>query len=197
MNHPRRTHLRLLVFAVLHGAAATTFIVAAVSLLAGGGRTSAAGTALIGAGFAIRAWNLSRLADRNRIGAESEERVARELRALEKEGWTVQHGVTWPKGGDIDHCLKAPNGLVVALETKTRRYTDRHVERTLRASRWLAARPGRRRRSLAVLVLVAGDRGTWRIENDVLIVSLDRLLSALRSHGTADPPRRSRDIVAA
>jgi len=182
VTHPRRNHLRLLAAAIAYGATASGATVGALSMCVGGGGRPAVALAALAAAAGVLSWRRFRLSERHRVGAESEERVRRQLNKLRGEGWKVRHGLQWPRGGDIDHALTAPNGLLVAVETKTRRYTARHVERTLHAAQWL--RSGRRAPAIAVLVL-AGERGVWRIENDVVVVSADRLLDVLRSHGAA------------
>ena len=73
--------------------------------------------------------------------------------------------------------------LVLALvtETKTRTYEQRHLARVGRQAAWLL----RRRRwcrngAVAVLCLVRA-RGVRRVDRDVLVVSIDQLIPALRS----------------
>lgn len=59
-------------------------------------------------------------------GIEAEKSMARELRSLEKHGWTLVNHVLLEDGkGDVDHLLIGPAGLVV-VETKwTQTWSDR------------------------------------------------------------------------
>lgn len=68
------------------------------------------------------------------------------------------------------------------IETKTRTYEDRHVVSVREQAVWLARRRRRwcRRGALGVLCLVWA-RGVERVEHDVLVVSIDRLVPALRT----------------
>jgi hypothetical protein len=86
----------------------------------------------------------------------------------------------------------APTGVAVAIETKTRTYDVRHLARVHEQAVWLSRRRRRRCRHgvLAVLCLVRV-RGVQRVEDDVLVVSIDRLMPAVRSAGgTVLPPLR-------
>lgn len=87
----------------------------------------------------------------------------------------------------------APTGVAVAIETKTRSYDGRHLARVHEQAAWLSRRRRRwcRHGVLAVLCLVRV-RGVQRVEDDVLVVSIDRLMSAVRSAaGAVLPPSRS------
>ena len=68
------------------------------------------------------------------------------------------------------------------IEAKTLRYSRAHVVRTVDAARWLARK--RRRYPCGVLpvVCVTRARRVERFEGEVLVVSLDRLMTALRRH---------------
>jgi hypothetical protein len=71
--------------------------------------------------------------------------------------------------------------LAVAIETKTRTYDARHLARVHEQAVWLSRRRRRwcRHGVLAILCLVRV-RGVQRVESDVLVVSIDRLIAALR-----------------
>jgi hypothetical protein len=75
----------------------------------------------------------------------------------------------------------APSGIAVAIETKTRTYEKRHLARVRKQVPWLSRRRRRWARSgaLAVMCLVHA-RGVERVEDDVLVVSIDRLTYVLR-----------------
>ena len=120
-----------------------------------------------GLGLAARRW-LS-LAQRSRIGAQSEDEVQRVLAPLEAEGWRLRHSLPWQGRGGIDSVAIAPTGFAVVIETKTRTYDERHLARVHEQAAWFSRRRRRwsRHGALAVLCLVRM-RGVERIEDDVL-----------------------------
>ena len=130
--------------------------------------------------FGLLSRRALRLAGRSRVGADSEAQVRRVLEPLTREGWHVSHAVDWPGRGDLDHVLHSPSGLGFVIETKTLRYSPAHVARTIEAARWLARK--RRRYPCGVLpvVCVTRARRIERFEEEALVVSLDRLMTALR-----------------
>lgn len=128
-----------------------------------------------------------RLAGRSRVGAESEALVRRVLEPLTREGWHVEHAVDWPDRGDLDHVLRSPSGMGFVIETKTLRYTRAHRSRTADSARWLTRRRWRYPGGVCPVVCVTRARRVEHIEEEVLVVSLDRLMPALRR---ARPLRR-------
>ena len=66
------------------------------------------------------------------------------------------------------------------IETKTLHYTRAHLERTVDATRWLARRRWRYPAGVCPVICVTGARPTEQIDEEVLVVSLDRLMPALR-----------------
>jgi hypothetical protein len=193
VNYARRQQYRRLSHA---GEAALGSVVAALLGLA----VASAGAAALGGlllltavalAFYARHW-LS-LAGRSRVGARSEDEVQRALAHLQAEGWRLRHSLPWQGRGDIDSVAVAPTGVAVAIETKTRSYDVRHLARVHEQAVWLSRRRRRwcRHGVLAVLCLVRV-RGVQRVEDDVLVVSIDRLMPAVRSAGgTVMPPLRS------
>ena len=167
---------------------------AALLGLALGGAAALGGLLLlmaVGLGLHARHW-LS-LAGRSRVGARSEDEVQRVLAPLEDESWRLRHSLRWQGSGDIDSVAIAPTGIAVAIETKTRSYDARHVARVREQAAWLSRRRRRwcRHGVLAVVCLVRV-RGVQRVEDDVLVVSIDRLTPAVRSAaGAVLPPLRS------
>jgi hypothetical protein len=133
----------------------------------------------IGLGLYARRWLV--LAGRSRIGARSEDEVQRALARLEAEGWRLRHSLPWRGRGDIDSVAIAPTGVGFAIETKTRTFDARHLAGVREMALWLHRRRRRwsRREALPVLCVVCA-RGLERVEGGILIVSLDRLLPALR-----------------
>jgi Nuclease-related domain len=181
VNYARRQQYRRLSRA---GAAASGSAAAGILalLVASVGALSLAGLLLLtAAGLALSARHWLSLAGRSRVGARSEDEVRRALAPLEVEGWRLRHSLRWQGRGDIDSVAIAPTGVAVAIETKTRSYDADHLARVYEQAAWLSRRRRRwcRRGSMAVLCLASG-RGVQRVEDDVLVVSIDRLVSALR-----------------
>jgi hypothetical protein len=85
-------------------------------------------------------------------------------------------------GGDIDSLAIAPTRIAFAVEIKTRSFDDRHLSRVRDQAAWLSRRRRRWCRRGAVPVLcVFRARGIERVERGVLVISIDRLIPALRS----------------
>ncbi len=190
MNCARRQQYRRLSHA---GKAALGSVVAGLLGLAvaNAGAAALGGLLLlmaVGLAFYARHW-LS-LAHRSRVGARSEDEVRRALAHLQAEGWRLRHSLPWQGRGDIDSVAIAPTGVAVAIETKTRTYDVRHLARVHEQAVWLSRRRRRwcRHGVLAVLCLVRV-RGVERVEDDVLVVSIDRLMPAVRSAAGAVVPR--------
>jgi hypothetical protein len=181
VSYPRRQQWRRLKEAASRAAAAAVGLIAAV--LAVGAHEPELGLALglLSAGLALSSRHALRLAARSRVGAESEAQVRRALEPLAHEGWRVAHAVDWPGRGDLDHVVRSPSGMGFVIETKTLRYSCAQVARTVQAARWLARR--RRRYPCGVMPVVCVIRGR-RVgcrQEGALVVSLDRLLEALRA----------------
>jgi Nuclease-related domain len=190
MNYPRRQQYRRLTRA---GEAAACSAVTAMLAVA----AASAGAMFLGLvllltavvlGASARHW-LS-LARRSRVGARSEEAVQRALAPLRAEGWSFRHSLRWGGRGDIDSVAIAPTGIAVAIETKTRSYSPGHLARVHQQATWLSHRRRRWARSgaLAVMCLVSA-RGVERVEDDVLVVSIDRVTHVLRVAATTAPAR--------
>jgi len=109
-------------------------------------------------------------------------RGPRVLAPLQAEGWRLRHSLPWRGRGDIDSLAIAPTGVGFAIETKTRTYDDRHLARVREQAAWLSRRRRRwcRRGAVPVVCLVRA-RGVQRLEQNVLVVSIDRLIPVLRS----------------
>ena len=181
MNYARRQQYRRFSHA---GRAALGSVVAALLglVIASAGGTALGGLLLLAAvGLGLYARHWLSLAGRSRVGARSEDEVQRALAPLQAEGWRLRHSLTWHRGGDIDSVAIAPTGIVVAIETKTRTYEARHVARVREQADWLSRRRRRwaRNGALGVVCLVRA-RGVERVEQDVLVVSIDRLTEVLR-----------------
>ena len=181
MNFARQQQYRRLTRAAI--ASAGCAAAAMLGLLAAGAGAATLGGLLLfcaaALGVCARRWLA--LAGRSRVGARSEDEVHRALARLEGEGWQVRHSLQWRGRGDIDSVAIAPTGLAFAIETKTRTFDARHVAAVREMALWLHRRRRRwcRRGALPVLCAVWA-RGLERIDGGVLIVSLDRLVPALR-----------------
>jgi Holliday junction resolvase-like predicted endonuclease len=189
-SFPRRQQYRRWRRAAASGAAAlvagTLAIIAAVA-----GTWAVAGVLLLVAvGLLVDARHWVRLAARSRIGARSEDEVRRALAALEAEGWRVRHSLAFGSRGDIDSVAIAPTGIGFAIEVKTKSFERGHLAAVRGMAVWLGRRRRRwcRRGALPVLCVVRA-RAVERIDDGVLIVSLERLAGALRTAaGTAPRP---------
>ena len=176
--------------AVVSAAASAT--AAGLALVAA--RTAAPGVAaallLVTVALLIDARRWLRLAGRSRVGARSEGEVQRALAQLETEGWRLRHSLPWRGRGDIDSVAIAPTGVAFAIETKTQTLEDRHVARVLEQAEWLTRRRRRWcRRGALPVVCLARRRGVEHVEAGVLVVSIDRLTSALGTFaGLRDRP---------
>jgi Nuclease-related domain len=164
-------------------AAAVMLSLAVASL---GAISAAGGLLVLSLGFGLYARYVRSLAERSRIGARSEDEVRRVLRPLQAEGWRLRHSLSWQGRGDIDSLAIAPTGVGFAIETKisTRTYDKRHLARVREQAAWLSRRRSRwcRRGAVPVVCLVRA-RGVQRLEQNVLMVSIDRLIPVLRSGG--------------
>ncbi len=178
MNYARRQQYRRLSHS---GGAALGSVVAGLFglVVASAGAAALGGLLLltaVGLGLYARHW-LS-LAGRSGVGAHSEDEVQRALAPLQAEGWRLRHSLPCQGQGDIDSVAIAPTGI--AIETKTRAYDDRHLDRVREQALWLSRRRRRwcRQGALPVLCVVRA-RGVQRRERDVLVVSIDRLVLVL------------------
>lgn len=96
------------------------------------------------------------------------------------------HSLSWSGRGDIDSVAIGPGGVAFAIEVETSRYEDRHVALVREQAAWLwRSRRKWCRRGAVPVLCVAHSRGVQRWEDGVLVVSIDRLVSAL--HATRYP----------
>jgi hypothetical protein len=187
--------LKRAVCAAAGGIATTALgVLAAVDGL---GAVAAAMLLFTAAGLMLYARHWARLAGRSRVGAHSEKRVRRALALLEDDGWRVRHSLVWRHRGDIDHVVIAPSGVAFAIETKTRTYGADHLALVCAQAAWL--RLHRRRwcpRGAVPVLCIARAVSLEHVHDEVLVVSADRLVGALRgSAGAAPRPRFLAPIV--
>jgi Nuclease-related domain len=189
-SYPRRQQAYRLKRAA--GPAAGAVATAVAGVLAGlAGSAALAGMLLLAAsalGLCARHW--VRLAARSRVGARSEDQVRHALATLEREGWRLRHSIAWHHGGDIDHVAIAPTGVAFAIETKTRTYQPSHLATVNEQAVWLHQHRQRWCPHGAFPVLCVTRGRTEQIQHDVLVVSVDRLVGALRTaSGTSTQPK--------
>jgi hypothetical protein len=189
----RASHPRVLQFR--HLARGAGFVVAAAIAALGGLGALAAHAVVVGGGLLAAAATLAtashkafRLARRGRVGADAEDAVRSALYGLAREGWDVRHGADWPGGGDIDHLVRSPGGLGFAIETKTRSFNQRQLDRATSTARWAAGQRRRYPRGVVPVLCVVRSRGLQHTYGKVLVVSLDRLVPALRKTDAPLPP---------
>ena len=182
MNYPRRQQFRRLTHAAEAATASAAATLLALLTAGAGAPTAAAVLLLSGAGLALYARHWLLLAKRSGVGARSENEVRHRLTELEGEGWRLRHSLPWRGRGDIDSLAIAPTRIAFAIETKTMSYDDRHLARVREQAAWLSRRRRRwcRRGAIPVLCIVRS-RGIERLEQNVLVVSIDRLIPVLRN----------------
>src|SRR3954454_8568534 len=125
------------------------------------------------------------LAARSRVGAVSESHVRQT-----SSSWSAEagpSGTRWTgRAVGISTTCCAPRRGGLRDRTKTLRYTRGHLVRTVDSARWLARRRWRSPAGVCPVLCVTRARRSEHIEDEVLVVSLDRLMHALRGH--APPP---------
>lgn len=189
-SFPRLQQYRRLRRAAASATASLAAGALAVIAAAAGALAVAGVLLLVTSGLVIDARHWVRLAGRSRVGARSEDEVRRALAPLEAEGWRLRHSLPYRGRGDIDSIAIAPTGFAFTIETKTRTFDARHLARVREMAAWLYRRRRRwcRHGALPVLCVVRA-RGVERVQNGVLIVSIDRLAAALRvAAGTSQRP---------
>jgi len=192
VNHARRQQYRRLSRAGRLGLAGTVMVVLGLFALRSGAVLPGTLLLVVAGMLGIGARHWLALAGRSGVGARSEDEVRCTLAQLKDRGWRLRHGVRWPRGGDIDSVAIAPTGVGFAIETKTRTYDDRHLERVREQARWLRRRRRRwcRRGALPILCVVRAV-GMEHYERRVLVVSIDPLVSALREVADGAEPVRN------
>jgi hypothetical protein len=189
-SFPRRQQYRRLRRAAAGCGTGLVLLTGAVIAVSAGLWSVAGALVLLAVGLLVDARHWVRLAVRSCIGARSEEEVRHALATLELEGWRVRHSLRFAGRGDIDSVAIAPTGIAFAIETKTRTFEDRHLAAVRAMALWLYLRRRRwcRRGALPVLCVVRAG-AVERIDDGVLVVSVDRLVAALRTAaGTARRP---------
>jgi Nuclease-related domain len=181
VNYARRQQYRRLSHAGMAAAASITAALLGLVLAGAGAATAAAVSLLAAVALGLQARHWVALAGRSRVGARSEVEVRRTLAVLQREGWRLRHSLPWQGHGDIDSLAIAPTRVGFAIESKTRAYDHRHLARVCDQAAWLSRRRRRwcRRGAVPVVCLVRAG-GVQRLERNVLVVSIDRLIPVLR-----------------
>jgi hypothetical protein len=180
VNYARRQQYRRLSRAGRLGLVSTAAAALGLLIVSRGAALPGALLVAVAVVVALRARHWLSLAGRSGVGARSEDEARRALAPLGEHGWRLRHGVRWRDRGDIDSVAVAPNGVGFAIETKTRRYDERQLDRVLEQARWLRTRRRRWCRGGALPVLcVVRAAGVQRFERGVLVVSVDRLVPVL------------------
>jgi Nuclease-related domain len=194
VSYPRRQQLRRLRHAVARALGAAFVLGVALRFAWTGQAPLAFAAVLLAVVLSFDGAHALRLAARSRVGAESEAQVRRTLEPLTRDGWHVQHAVDWPDGGDLDHVVRTSFGVGFVIETKTRRYTRAHLERTADAARRLARRRRLYPRGVRPVICLTRARGIARVEATVLVVSTDLLMPTLRgAAATASAAEKTSD----
>jgi Nuclease-related domain len=181
VNYTRLQQYRRLSRAATAAAASGASVLLALAVAAAGAVSAAGAILVLAVGLGLYARHWLSLAGRSRVGARSEDEVRRALRTLEDEGWRVRHSLRWRGVGDVDSVAIAPGRVAFAIETKTRTYGKHHLRVVSDQAAWLCRRRRRWCRCGALPVLcIARAHGVERWERGVLIVSLDRIVPALR-----------------
>ena len=193
MNYARRQQYRRLSHAGKAGLGSVIAALFGLAVVVAGASALGGLLLLMAVGLGLYARHWLSLAGRSRVGARSEDEVQRALAPLEADGWRLRYSLPWQGQGDIDAVAIAPGGIAAAVETKTRTYDSRHLARVREQAAWLSRRRRRWARNGAVGVMcVVRVRGVEQVENDVLVVSIDRLTHVLRVATGLDPDANSR-----
>jgi hypothetical protein len=188
LSFPRRQQYRRLHRAVASGAAGLVAGVLAVRAEDARALAVAGVLSLIMRGLLIDARRWVRLAGPSRVGACSEDEVRRVLAALQAEGWRLHHSLPYRARGDIDSVAIAPTAIAFLIEIKTRTFDAHHLPGVREMAAWLHRRRRHwcRRGALPVLCVVRA-RGEERVQDEVLVVSVDRLMPSLRAAAGTSP----------
>jgi len=112
-----------------------------------------------------------------RGGAHAEEAVGETLDHLRRQGWVLMHDVEQAGEGNIDHIASGPTGVFL-IETKQRRYEDKHLVKAKRQAAKLHEELGVWVTPVICLQERTGEsfrtKGVW-------VVPLPRLLDWLRA----------------
>ncbi len=138
----------------------------------------AASAAFLAAVLAVRP-SVERYVDRHirlQSGARAEVVVGETLEQLRHDGWIVMHDIERPGEANLDHIASGPNGVFL-IETKDRRYEERHLPRIKGQAVWLHDRLGV---WVTPVICIRARRGRPFRTKGVWVVPLNELLGWLR-----------------
>jgi Nuclease-related domain len=160
---------------------AVGFLVAGAFLaLAIGRHVSIAGSAAFLAAVLLVRPYVEGYVDRHvrlRSGTRAEVAVGETLEQLRREGWIVMHDIERPREANLDHVVSGPNGVFL-IETKDRRYEDRHLGRVKGQAAWLHDQVGV---WVTPVICIRTRRGQPFRTKSVWVVPLDRLVDWLHA----------------
>ena len=182
MNYPRRQQYRRLSRAAATAMASAGTVMLALAVVSAGAIQPRGSCSCSHSVWPVRS-PLPVAGQAQSCGGSLEDQVRRALAPLEVEGWRLRHSLPWRGRGDIDSLAIAPTGAGFVVETKTRTYEDWHLVRVREQAAWLSRRHRRwcRRGAVPVVCLEVRPRGVERLEQNVVVVSIDRLIPVLRS----------------
>ena len=141
--------------------------------------------AIAGASLVTLALIAFRAAERHSVaavawlrGSRAERAVGARLDRLREDGYLVLHDVVLDRGGNVDHVVCGRNG-VYAVETKARRYEERHLRQARREAHALHERLNVW--VTPVICLASREDAPYRREG-VWVMGLPHLEQWLRDH---------------
>jgi hypothetical protein len=181
----RRTSRDLSGKAALRVALALALLILAL-LAAGAGTESFEGIgvlALVGAVGAFgKARRLRSSASRYRLGAEAEERVGARLDTLRGRGFEVEHDVSKPGRGNVDHVVHA--GIVTfVIDTKRSTWRPSDLEQARRHSEWASENYGAQRMIVPVICVERRWQRPPELVEGIHVVGGDDICSFVISRG--------------
>ncbi len=125
-------------------------------------------------------------------GSRAEREVGIELERLRGEGMLVLHDLELDHGGNVDHLVCGRTGAYV-VETKLRRYEERHLRQAKREASWAHERL--RVWVTPVICLATRDDSPYRRQG-VWVMGRAHLVDWLRAgRGTPVDPQRARQAL--
>lgn len=113
---------------------------------------------------------------RLRSGTRAEVAVGETLEQFRRDGWIVMHDIERPGEANLDHIVSGPNGVYL-IETKDRRYEDRHLGRVKGQAVWLHDQLGV---WVTPVICIRSRRGGPFRTRRVWVVPLNELVDWLR-----------------
>jgi Nuclease-related domain len=138
----------------------------------------AASAVFLAAVLAVRP-SVERYVDRHirlRSGARAEVVVGETLEQLRHDGWIVMHDIERPGEANLDHIASGPTGVFL-IETKDRRYEERHLPRIKGQAAWLHDKLGV---WVTPVICIRARHGRPFRTKGVWVVPLNELLSWVR-----------------